>query len=77
MNPELFDVVRLLKNLPEYGLRKGRQGTIVHCLSRDIYEVEFSNEFGETETLCPLTPDQFQVVWKAATQNWMAEVHAE
>ncbi|MBW4547956.1 MAG: DUF4926 domain-containing protein [Symplocastrum torsivum CPER-KK1] len=46
--PELFDVIELLVDLPEYNLRSGVQGAIVECYPGGTYEVEFSNKDGET-----------------------------
>jgi hypothetical protein len=69
--PELFDVIELLADLPEHNLRPGARGAIVHCHPDSTYEVEFTNEDGETVTLCPLSADQFIVVWQAETQTWL------
>jgi hypothetical protein len=54
IEPEVFDVVELLIDLPEYNLRSGVQGAIVDCYCDEKYEVEFSNEEGETIALCTL-----------------------
>ncbi len=72
IEPELFDVVELLIDLPEYNLRSGVQGAIVDCYSDEKYEVEFSNEEGETLALCTLLSEQFVVVWKAQTKSWLS-----
>jgi hypothetical protein len=69
--PELFDTVELLVDLPEQGIRQGAVGAIVHCYSDNTYEVEFTNEDGETLALCTLSPDQFVVVWRAKTKKWV------
>ena len=71
IKPELFDVVELLVDLPEHNLRPGVQGAIVYCHPDDTYEVEFTNEDGETVALCPLSADQFIVVWQAKTRTWL------
>lgn len=71
IKPELFDVVELLVDLPEHNLRPGIQGAIVYCHPDDTYEVEFTNEDGETVALCPLSADQFIVVWQAKTRTWL------
>ncbi len=72
IKPDLFDVIELLVNLPEYNLQAGEQGTIVECYSNSDYEVEFSNSEGETLALCPLSPQQFIVVWQANTKTWLS-----
>lgn len=69
--PDLLDVVELIVDIPERGLRAGMQGTIVHCHPGDIYEVEFVNEEGEMSDLLTLHPEQFIVVWKARTKEWV------
>jgi hypothetical protein len=67
MQPELLDIVELLVNLPEYQQTIGSQGTIVECHDENHFEVEFTNERGETTALCPLSSDQFVIIWKAKT----------
>ena len=71
MKPELLDVIELLVNLPEHQQSIGAQGTIVECHDLNHFEVEFSNEDGETTALCVLTPQQFMVVWQAQTKQWL------
>lgn len=72
IEPQLFDVIELLINLPEYNLLAGVQGAIVDCYADGKYEVEFTNEEGETEVICPLQSHQFIVVWKAKTKSWLS-----
>jgi hypothetical protein len=69
--PELFDIVELTIDIPEEGLRAGMQGTIVDLHGRDAYEVEFSDESGETLALLALRPGQFIVVWQSETGDWL------
>lgn len=71
MKPELLDVIQLLVNLPEHQQLIGTQGTIVECHDLNHFEVEFSNESGETTALCVLSPQQFIVVWQAQTKQWL------
>ncbi|NJK58866.1 MAG: DUF4926 domain-containing protein [Pleurocapsa sp. SU_5_0] len=47
--PELFDVVELLIDLPELNLCAGVQGAIVECDRDNNYEVEFSNSDSTTD----------------------------
>lgn len=70
--PELFDVIELLVDLPEYNLRAGVQGAIVECYDDGKYEVELANQDGETLALCTLSSEQFLVVWKAKTKSWLS-----
>jgi hypothetical protein len=69
--PELLDIVELLVNLPESKQSIGTQGTIVECHDLHNFEVEFGNEDGETTALCVLSSQQFIVVWKAKTKQWL------
>jgi Domain of unknown function (DUF4926) len=71
MQTELFDIVELLVNLPEHNQVIGTQGTIIECHDPDNFEVEFSNKEGETTALCVLSSQQFIVVWKATTKQWL------
>ena len=68
---ELFDVVELLTDLPKHSLRAGSRGAVVVCHPDGTYEVEFTNQEGETVALCPLTPQQFFVVWRAKIKSWV------
>ncbi len=69
--PELLDIIELLVNLPEFNQFIGTQGTIVESHDRNNFEVEFSNKDGETTALCVLSSQQFIVVWKAKTKQWL------
>ena len=71
IKPELFDIVELLVNLPEFQQSIGTKGSIVECHDLNHFEVEFSNEAGETTALCVLSPQQFIVVWQAQTKQWL------
>lgn len=68
--PDL-DVVELITDIPERGLRAGMQGTIVQCHAGNAYEVEFTSEAGETLDFLALRPEQFIVVWQAKTKQWV------
>ena len=69
---ELFDIIELLVDLPEYNLDRGVQGTIVECYGDNTYEVEFANPEGETLALCTLSPTQFITIWQAKTKSWLS-----
>lgn len=71
IKPEILDIIELLVNLPEHNLFIGNQGTIVECLDENHFEVEFINETGETTALCPLSTQQFIVVWQVQTKQWL------
>lgn len=68
------DVIELTVDLPERNLRAGVQGTIVHCHQDEAYEVEFTNEAGETIDFLVLHPEQVIGVWWVETQEWVPVV---
>lgn len=70
--PELFDIVELLVDLPDDNLQAGIQGTIVEAYDDNTYEVEFANTEGETLALCTLSSKQFIIVWQAKTKSWLS-----
>ncbi|MEM8639109.1 MAG: DUF4926 domain-containing protein [Cyanobacteria bacterium P01_G01_bin.54] len=69
--PELFDVIELLVDLPGSGLQVGDRGAIVEQYGDRAYEVEFTHEGGETRALVVLSPEQLMVVWRSATEDWV------
>jgi hypothetical protein len=71
--PELFDVIELLVDLPAFNFRVGERGAIVEDFGDGKYEVELTNQDGETLALCPLKAEQFIVVWKAKKKQWLSE----
>ncbi|NES96781.1 MAG: DUF4926 domain-containing protein [Desertifilum sp. SIO1I2] len=72
IEPELFDAIELLVNLPKDRLCAGVRGAIVECYEDGKYEVEFANEEGETLALSTLSSEEFIVVWKAKTKRWLS-----
>ena len=56
--PRLLDVVALLADLPERGLRRGQVGTIVEVLALEAFEVEFSDDQGRTYATAALRSEQ-------------------
>jgi len=55
---KLLDTVALLDDVPERKLRKGEVGTVVEILGPDVFEVEFSNEEGQTYAELALRDEQ-------------------
>ena len=45
---ELLSVVAVLEDVPQKGLVRGQVGTVVECLASEVYEVEFSDDSGQT-----------------------------
>lgn len=69
--PNLFDVIEVIVGIPEHKLDIGVRGTIVECLSDDVYEVEFINNHGETTSILPLRKNHFIIIWKSDTKEWV------
>ena len=59
---KLLDVVALLEDLPERGLRRGQVGTVVELLAAGVFEVEFSDDKGKTYASLALHTDQLIVL---------------
>ena len=55
---ELLSVVALLEDLAGRSLRRGQVGTIVERLAPGVFEVEFSDDEGQTYASLPLRADQ-------------------
>ena len=55
---KLLDTVALLEDLPDRKLRRGEVGTVVEILAPDVYEVEFSDDEGQTYAELALRRDQ-------------------
>lgn len=45
---KLLDVVALMKDVPEKGLKRGQVGTVVEKWAEGVFEVEFSNKQGQS-----------------------------
>ena len=59
---KLLEVVALISDLPERGLRRGQVGTVVELLSTDAYEVEFADNQGRTYATTPLRANEIIVL---------------
>jgi hypothetical protein len=58
--PQLLDVVALLRDLPDESLVRGQVGTVVELLD-GAYEVEFSDDEGKTYAMLAVNPDNLLV----------------
>jgi hypothetical protein len=45
---KLLDTVALVQDIPSRNLKRGEVGTVVEILAPDVYEVEFSDDEGQT-----------------------------
>jgi hypothetical protein len=70
-NPELFDVIELLIDLPVHNLTAGDRGAICEEYDNSHYEVEFTNSDGESIALVVLSIESFVVVWRSASKTWV------
>jgi Domain of unknown function (DUF4926) len=59
---KLLNTVALLEDLPERKLKRGEVGTVVEILAPDVYEVEFSDDAGQTYAELALRGDQLVIL---------------
>jgi hypothetical protein len=55
---KLLDIIALTENLPQHNLQRSQVGTIVEILAPNIYDIDFSNNNGQTYALLPLHHSQ-------------------
>jgi hypothetical protein len=55
---QLLDVVALREDLPQHHLSAGQVGTLVEPLAPDVFEVDFSDDEGQTYAMLPLHTSQ-------------------
>ncbi|MBF0379134.1 MAG: DUF4926 domain-containing protein [Desulfamplus sp.] len=68
---KIGDIIELTQDMPKKKLMSGSRGTIVHCHNDDVYEIEFTDENGETLDFLALNSKQFIVVWRIETKQWV------
>ena len=66
---KLLDIVALTEDLPEYGLCRGQVGTVVEILATDVFEVEFSDDEGQTYAMKALKADQLMILYYRHVNN--------
>ena len=59
----LYDVVALLEDLPDKGLKRGQVGTLVEEWQSGVYEVEFSDTNGVTYALAAIPAEQLMTLY--------------
>ncbi|HHT9125218.1 MAG TPA: DUF4926 domain-containing protein [Candidatus Brocadiia bacterium] len=59
---QLLDVVALTEDLPQRNLFRGQVGTVVELLAPNVFEVEFSDDKGQTYAMLTLRADQIMVL---------------
>jgi hypothetical protein len=66
---ELLDVVALVQELPEQRLVRGQVGSVVEVLSPGVFEIEFSDDHGQTYAMLPLSAEQLIVLHTAPVRT--------
>ncbi len=67
---QLLDVVAIKEDLPDSNLLAGQVGTIVEFLAPEVYEVEFSDDDGQTYAMLPLHSSQLlQLKYKSTPKT--------
>ncbi len=57
-----YDVVALTTDLPEHGLARGQVGTVLEVWEPDVFEIEFSDNAGQTYALLTLRAEQLMLL---------------
>jgi hypothetical protein len=66
----LYDVVALLEDLPDEGLKRGQVGTLVEEWEPGVYEVEFADPNGVAYAMVALRAEQVMTLyWHPAEQS--------
>ena len=67
---KLLDIVAVNVDLPEHNLRRGESGTVVELLAGGTaFEVEFSDDNGQTYESIGLRPEQLIVLKRFERRN--------
>ncbi len=72
IEPDLFDVVELLVDVPKSNLKAGDRGAVVEKYNDRVCEIEFTNSKGETLALCTLSAEKMLVIWQVKTKSWIS-----
>lgn len=59
---KLYDVIALLRDIPERGLLKGHVGTLTLKLATDVFEVDFADEEGKTIVMATVKVEDMIVI---------------
>ncbi|MEE4357739.1 MAG: DUF4926 domain-containing protein [Desulfococcaceae bacterium] len=71
MIPDIGDIIEIVMDIPEKNLHTGMRGAVVHCHDNDVYEIEFTDENGETLDFLSLHAKYFIIVWCAENRQWI------
>jgi hypothetical protein len=61
-NIQLLDVVALTSDIPAHSLLRGQVGTVVEMLAPGVFEVEFSDDQGQTYAQLAIRENQLMVL---------------
>ena len=64
----LLDVVALTEDLPARNLSRGQVGTVVELLDDGVFEVEFSDNQGQTYALLAVPESKLMVLYHQPVQ---------
>lgn len=77
---KLYDLVALLEDLPQQGLKRGQVGTLVEEWESGVYEVEFADTNGVAYTMVALPSDQLMMLYwhpqktDCKSRAWMSKI---
>jgi hypothetical protein len=71
---QVLDVVALKTDLPEHNLTAGQVGTLVEPLAPNVYEVDFSDDDGQTYAMLPLHTSQLLKLHYSAANEFADNV---
>lgn len=66
---QLLDVVALTVDLPQHKLHRGQVGTVVEILAPDVFEVEFTDNEGQTYASLSLRAEQLLVLYYQSVET--------
>jgi len=70
-----LDVIILIHDIQEHGLKKGSEGAIVHCYQDgQAFEVEFVDKLGDSLALLTLEVADFQLEVKNSQMMLLSSV---
>lgn len=69
-----YDVVILIRDLPEEGLKKWSVGAILEIYDENYCEVEISDKNGITQYLGALPKNCLEVIWENVTMKYVGRV---
>ena len=74
---QLLDVVEMLEDLPEYGIKQGERGAVVEVFDEpeEAYIIEFVDESGKSKLAYWVKPNQLRAVAEIAKETFERGIH--